>query len=208
MGLKKSHYDKYMKSMMKNWRIMDFKEKKEPVTQLVFNINLRFTEEDKIQLTKLIDSYFRKRANVVNSSIENLSGALLWVYSRINCLFQHNQDWSQKSIAELLNIKPEIISNTARRIMRTLRIDYFDVRFAREDIAKEDPQNNFLMTQSGLILDQDIIKKINFINKLKQDITEDCNNGKNPNEKNIIRKELSDTKSSRTRNKKLNEFFK
>ena len=77
MGLKKSHYDKYMKSMMKNWRIMDFKEKKEPVTQLVFNINLRFTEEDKIQLTKLIDSYFRKRANVVNSSIENLSGALL-----------------------------------------------------------------------------------------------------------------------------------
>ena len=63
---------------------MNFKEKKDPVTKLIFGLGLRFTSEDKERIGKLIESYFRKRTNISNASIENIAGGIVWVYSRIN----------------------------------------------------------------------------------------------------------------------------
>ena len=40
---------------------MNFKDKKVPVTELVFGLNLEFTLEDKEQIVKLIECYFRKK---------------------------------------------------------------------------------------------------------------------------------------------------
>ncbi len=39
---------------------MNFKDKKEPVTKLIFDLNLRFLNEDKKQLNKLISTYWLK----------------------------------------------------------------------------------------------------------------------------------------------------
>lgn len=139
---------------------MEFKDKKELVFKQIFGLNLTFTSEDKEQIAKLIETYFRKRTNIANSTIENIAGGLLWVYSRINFLFQDNKLWSQQSIAGMLGIKPKTISSTASKIMNALKIDCFDERFARKNVAEQNPLNNFFMTKLGFILHKDDIKKI------------------------------------------------
>ena len=45
---------------------MEFKEKKEPVEKLIFDMKLNLTQEDKKQLQKIINSYFRKKKHFVN----------------------------------------------------------------------------------------------------------------------------------------------
>jgi len=64
---------------------MDLK-KKELITNIIFKIDLGYIDEDKEKLKKLITSYCRKKTGISNSKIENISGGLLWVYSRINFL--------------------------------------------------------------------------------------------------------------------------
>jgi hypothetical protein len=139
---------------------MNFKEKKEPVTELMLGCNLNFTDEDKQQLHKLIDTYFRKRTGVANSKIENIAGGLLWVYSRINFLFENDGSWSQKNLGDLLGIKSKTISRMASQMMDSLRIDCFDSRFAREEVAEKDPRNNLFMTKEGFIVTKDDIKEM------------------------------------------------
>jgi len=191
---------------------MSFKEKEKPVAELVFSFNLNYTKEDKMQLSKLIQAYFRKRANYVNSSVENLAGALLWVYSRINFLFQHDDSWSQQGIAGMIGIKPKTISNTASRIMDALNIDIFDERFARKDVAEKDPRNDFFMTPSGFIVHKDQIKELilrKMINEppkfSEKEDSGEITDHKEDSCENTAQKESN---THIIKNKKINEYFK
>ena len=196
---------------------MDFKEKKGHAENLIFNLKLNLTPEDKIQLKKLIDSYFRKRTNITNSGIENIAGGLLWIYSRINFLFQYDEKWSQQSIAAKLGIKPKTVSNIASKMMDTLKIDYFDERFARKDVAEKDPRNDFIMTKSGFILHKDYVKEMIINGVVTEEPTEslvkyDNEDGKSKFDEqkmnNVVKKEISDDKNNPPKYKKLSEFFK
>ncbi len=125
---------------------------------LAFNLGLVFSLEDKEKFTKLVESYFRKRTDIINSDINNLCGGLLWAYSRINFLFENNKNWSQQNIAQLLEIKPKTISNITSKIMHALKINCFDDRFARKEISDNNPIKQFVMTESGFIVHKDDIK--------------------------------------------------
>lgn len=83
----------------------------------------------------------------------------MWVYSRINFLFQYDDSWSQKNLASLLGIKSKTISSTASKIMDSLRIDYFDGRFARKEVAESNPLNKFIMTKEEFIVDKEMVKE-------------------------------------------------
>ncbi|MEK6921309.1 MAG: DUF6398 domain-containing protein [Nanoarchaeota archaeon] len=181
---------------------MNFKKKEKPVTELIFCLNIEYTQEDKMQLSKLIQSYFRKRTNYVNSSMENLAGALLWVYSRINFLFENDESWSQQSIAGMIGIKPKTISNTASRIMDSLNIDVFDERFARKEIVDKDPRKDFLMMPSGFIVHKDQIKDLLINGLAKRD--------QKPIEKEEVSSDenKNSPKQGDNKNKKLNNYFK
>lgn len=117
------------------------------------------TDEDKVQLGNLVETYFRKRRNYVNSRIENLAGALLWVYSRINFLFEHDETWSQKSLADSLGIRSKTISNVSMKIWDALNIDLFDPRFARKNVADSDYRKDFIMLPNGFIMPKNILQK-------------------------------------------------
>ena len=180
---------------------MNFKEKEKMVSELIFELNLEYTDEDRIQMSKLIQCYFRKRANYVNSNTENLAGALLWIYSRINFLFE-DKAWSQQCIAKMLRAKPKTISNTASRIMDALKIDIFDERFARKEVADKDPRNDFFMTPSGFIVHKDHIKNIilSRLSKEEQRLPE--------NEEVSGKIDKNSTSKEDNKNKKLNDYFK
>jgi hypothetical protein len=184
---------------------MSFKEKKEPVTKLIFGLGMQFTPEDKKQIAKLIESYFRKRTNFVNSGIENIAGGLLWVYSRINFLFEDNKSWSQQKIAGILGVRPKTISNIASMIMSSLKIDCFDKRFARKEVAEQNPINNFVMTKSGFILHKDQIKEL-MIEQMLKDASEQGLISKSNIEK--TSKEKTEKDAVEDKNKKLKEFFR
>jgi len=184
---------------------MNFKDKKVPVTELLFGLNLELTSEDKKQIAKLIESYFRKRINITNSSIENIAGGLLWIYSRINFLFQDDESWSQQSIAARLGIKPKTVSNIASKMMDALRIDYFDERFARKKVAEKDIRNNYIMTKSGFILHKDKVREM-LIERMIKDASEqgviEENDAKNMSEV------IKDKTAVKNKNKQLGEYFK
>ena len=184
---------------------MNFKEKKEPVIGTIFGLDLYLTVEDKELLQKLIDSYFRKKKIFVNSDIKNIAGGLLWVYSRINFLFQYDNQWSQKSIAEKIGIKQKTISRTASSMMDSLNINYFDRRFAREEVAEKDPRNNFFMLQSGFILCKENVKEI--LHQRIDDKSAKLDNPPEPDKKGeAVNK--PEKIADKTNDKKLSEFFK
>ena len=193
---------------------MNFKDKKKPVMKLIFGCNLNFTDEDKQQLQKLIDTYFRKKTGVANSKIENIAGGLLWVYSRINFLFQNDERWSQKNLSVLLNLKSKTISRMASQMMDSLRIDYFDSRFARKVVAEKDPRNNYFMTKEGFIVTKDDIETMMF-QRIKEkfgDVVElsptFSENEETYQEYNKKLKKIQEDKNQSYKNKTLNEFFK
>jgi hypothetical protein len=194
---------------------MDLKEKKVHVEKIIYNLNLNYTEEDKINIQKLIDTYFRKK-KISNSKIELIAGSLLWVFSRINFLFENDINWSQKEIAKKLDVKPKSISNNSSIIMDALNIDIFDKRFARKEIVDNDPRNNFVMTQNGFIVDKDYLKEI-LLKKTQEKFDEDLNEIKaimsvisnKQQEKRIMKKmKKKETDEERIiKNKKLDHFF-
>lgn len=175
--------------------------------EIVFKLNLRMTDEDKEQVTKLTEAYFRKRANYTNSSIENLAGALLWVYSRINFLFNDDEDWSQKNLANTLSVKSKTISNISSKIIDSLNIDMFDSRFARKEVADSDPRNDFFMLPSGFIA-----HKNDIVRMMEKRINEAENIPLSENEVKVIDiKNIKENKAEDKgfdKNKKLSDFFR
>ncbi|MFT4309090.1 MAG: DUF6398 domain-containing protein [Candidatus Woesearchaeota archaeon] len=138
----------------------DFKEKRDKVKEIVFGLSLSYTDEDKENIEKLIDAYFRLRKHYTNSKTEFIAGGLLWVYSTINYLAQNDKEWSQKGLADKMGIKPKSISRTSSHIMSSLKIDYFDKRFARKEVIEQDFRNDYFMTSDGFILHKDDIAQI------------------------------------------------
>jgi hypothetical protein len=135
------------------------KDKKESVEKLIFSLRLNLTSEDKIQLQKMINSYYRKK-HIMNSKTENIAGGLLWVYSRINFLFETDADWSQKEIAHALDLEPKSISRTASAMMTSLKIDLFDTRFARKEVVDKDFRNDLFITKEGFIMHKNDVANI------------------------------------------------
>jgi len=139
---------------------MNLKEKKDAVLEIILKLELNFTSEDKDKITKLIETYFRKRTNIINSDINNLCGGLLWTYAKINFLFENNKSWSQQNIGEILGVRPKTISNISSKIMDSLKINIFDERFARKEISDQNPLKQFVMTESGFIVHKDDLDKM------------------------------------------------
>lgn len=186
-----------------------FVEKKEKVEEIIFKLDLSMNDEDKKNVQKLIDSYFRKKKLFVNSKVEFIAGGILWIYSRINFLFENDNEWSQKEIARKLDIKSKSVSRTSSTMMNHLNIDVFDKRFAKEEIVEKDPRNNFFMTKEGFIVDKEFIEK-----KLLENMSEKFGDSveiKSDDEIECIN--LNDKKKKEeniedTANKNLKDFFK
>ncbi|MFT4326156.1 MAG: DUF6398 domain-containing protein [Candidatus Woesearchaeota archaeon] len=180
------------------------KEKKEQVERIIFSLDLVYTNEDKKNIQKLIDSYFRKR-NIPDSRKENLAGGLLWVYSRINFLFQEDFEWSQKEIAKKIGIESKSISRMSSSLMNKMKIDIFDDRFARKEIIEKNPLNNFFMTKEGFIVDRKFIE-----NQLLDNMRArfgDILDIKPNDEIECINLNDKSNELKHSKNKKLNEFF-
>lgn len=180
------------------------KETKKEVEKILFNLELSYNNEDKKNLQNLINSYFRNR-NIPNSKIEFIIGGLLWVYSRINFLFENDINWSQKEIAKKLNIESKSISRTASYIMKLMNIDYFDKRFARKEISKKDPRNNFIMTKEGFIVDKNFIED-KLLENMRQKFG-DTIDIKSKEDINFINSNNKKEEDKDIKNKKLGEFF-
>lgn len=122
------------------------------VLKLILNKKheLNYTEEDEKKITKLWEKYYKKIKP--NSSKEVLAGAVLWLYSKLNSLWENDKTWSQKSLAAILKAKQKTISDKTREISMYLKIRNWDNRFCRKDVAESNPLNNYvILPESGFI---------------------------------------------------------
>ena len=138
---------------------MDNKDKKTIVNAIISEKlnNLNVSEEDEFLINNLVSSYYRKRIGISNSAPETMSAAFLWVYSKSNFLFEGDKKWSCQGLAELFGANPKTTGDVASKIMKTLKIRYWDKRFCKKSVMKENPFDRYLMDRSGMIIPKELL---------------------------------------------------
>ncbi len=120
---------------------------------------LKFTEEDEKLVLKLWDAYWKKKKGDLRGDPSVLAASVLWRYSSDNYLWEYDKNWTQKKLAELLNVRGKTIGNNASEIMKILKINYFDDRFCRKSVAEKNPMKNMAVLPSGFILPREMAEE-------------------------------------------------
>ena len=83
---------------------------------------------------------------------------------RVNFLSENDKKWSRQSLAELFEASSKTVGDKASEIMRALKINYWDDRFARKEVAENSPYLRYGVSPQGFIIPLDVISKkdINF----------------------------------------------
>lgn len=106
---------------------------------------LPHTEEDKEKINKLWRFYGRKR-NVQSGQSKSVAVAILWAYARINFLWEEEGKlWMQKSLAKICGVGTETIGRKTSALMKSMKIEPMDQRFARQEMADKNPMNKLLV---------------------------------------------------------------
>jgi len=108
--------------------------------------------EDEDLLQKLCLHYSKKRATV-GGKMESVAAALLWLYSRVNFLGEHEgKMWHQKDLAELCGTSTATIGAKASAIMKAMKIGLLDIRYSRQELARNNPMNQMRVDpKTGMI---------------------------------------------------------
>jgi tetratricopeptide (TPR) repeat protein len=128
--------------------------------------------EDIFLVNHLICSYYRKRIGISNSETNTMAAAFLWVYSKSNFLWEGSKKWSRQELANIFGANPQTTGNVASKIIKTLKIGFWDERFCRKDIMNDSPYEKFMVLESGMIVPKDILgfsQHLNAQNKTKED---------------------------------------
>ena len=115
---------------------------------------LSYTPEDEKLILKLWDAYWKKTKGDLRGDAAVLAGAVLWVYSTGSYLWEKDKKWTQKSLAELLDVRGKTIGTNATEIRNVLKIQLWDDRFCRKDVSESNPMKSMVMLPSGFILDR------------------------------------------------------
>ena len=130
------------------------KEKKTIINAIISEriYSLNTSEEDIFLINNLVDSYYRKRIGISNSAPETMAAAFLWAYSKSNFLWEGDKRWSCQGLAGLFNANPKTVGDATSKIIRALRIGYWDKRFCKQSVMKDNPLDKFMMSPSGFIV--------------------------------------------------------
>lgn len=137
---------------------MDKKIKAKEIKELINEkfTDLNFSEEDKILIEELVNSYYRKRIGLFNSESNTMAAAFLWVYSKSNFLWESDKRWSKQKLTELFHANSQTVGNLASKLSKILDIRLWDERFCRKNVAESNPFNDFIMLESGFIAPKNI----------------------------------------------------
>ena len=117
---------------------------------------LPHTAEDEERIDKIVAFYGRKR-NITAGRAQNIAAAIIWLYARINFLGEkEGKKWTQESVAGICGVSKSVIGQKAGELMKALKIDLLDQRFARREMAAQNPLMKMRVDpQSGLLFMED-----------------------------------------------------
>ncbi len=119
--------------------------------------SLNVSEEDIFLINQLVSSYYRKRIGISNSASETMATAFLWTYSKSNFLWEGDKKWSCQGLAGLFNTNPKTVGDVTSKIIKNLKIGYWDKRFCRQSVMKNNPFDKYAMTKSGFIVPKEML---------------------------------------------------
>jgi tetratricopeptide (TPR) repeat protein len=106
---------------------------------------LPHTKEDEEKINKLWRFYGRKK-NIKSGQPKSTAVAMLWAYARINFLWEQESNlWMQKSLAKICGVGTETIGRKTSELMKSMKIEMMDQRFARQEMADKNPMNKLLV---------------------------------------------------------------
>ncbi len=127
----------------------------ENVLKILSEQTAKLSEEDKTLVTKLWTAYYRKRRGISRSDTKTLTAAVLWAYSKINYLWEGDENWSLEGVTGRIGANKKTVGQKTTEINRTLNIKLFDQRFACRKIQEGNPLLNMVMTPQGFITTKD-----------------------------------------------------
>jgi len=84
----------------------------------------------------------RKRT-IVYGNVYNFGAAVLWVYARINFLWEsEGKKWQQKELASMCNVSKSTLGQKVSKLIDSLKTYPLDQRFARKEMVEKDPLAN------------------------------------------------------------------
>jgi hypothetical protein len=119
---------------------------------------LSFDEEDAKLIEKLWKGYYKKQKGIYRSKPEILGASVMWLYSKINFLWENDKRWSKNSLSKLFKAKSSTVGNKASEMHKRLSIRLWDERFCKKEVANTNPLKKLVITQHGLILPRDLVK--------------------------------------------------
>lgn len=100
---------------------------------------LPHSAEDEERIGKILEFYGRKR-NAPGGRAQTMAAGIVWLYARINFLSEkEGKQWTQAPIAKIFGVSPAALGKKAGELMDALKIDLLDQRFARREMAAQNP---------------------------------------------------------------------
>lgn len=118
---------------------------------------LPYTPEDMEKIGKILRFYGRKKTIVFGRQPQALAAGIIYIYSRINFLGSTEKEWTQKNIARLCGVSESTVATKAKAVMKALKMELLDVRFARQSMAEKNPMETLMVDPAtGLLFMEDM----------------------------------------------------
>ncbi len=117
---------------------------------------LPHTVEDEEMIDKIVAFYGRKR-DAPGGRAQTMAAGVVWLYARINFLSEkEGKKWTQAPIAQIFGVSKATLGKKAGELMDSLKIELLDQRFARREMAAQNPLAKMMVDpQSGFLFMKD-----------------------------------------------------
>lgn len=139
----------------------DIKTKEKQLLMMVGDFTRDNIDEEYTELcSNLIKKLGRKHdVPFKRGRLEIWASAVVYAIGQINFLFDNSFEpyLTPDDICNYFNTKKSTVSSKAKTIRDILKLEYYDKEFSTEKMVEDNPLNNFVMTEEGIIVPKSML---------------------------------------------------
>jgi len=98
----------------------------------------------------------KQKLDITRTRSDIWAAAAIWSFCRAN--FKYEEGITLEFLCSFFNNKKTTVGNKAGEISKMFRIDFFNPEFTTGSIQKQNPLNQFMVTEEGLIVPKDMYR--------------------------------------------------
>jgi len=136
----------------------DKKRVMEEVKSLITSFTKKhLSEEEEAICLYIWERLVRKQKLDITRTRSNIwAAAVIWSFCRAN--FKYEEGITLEFLCSFFNNKKSTVGNKAGEISKMFRIDFFNPEFTTGSIQEQNPLNQLIVTEEGLIIPKDMYR--------------------------------------------------